>query len=79
MIETKMFSFSKVVNALYKALSTANQLLPLYQQAQPIIKNTKKIVKVFNNINTKRIIEITDNKKNTSKIIYNNSNPVFFQ
>ena len=74
-INTNSLSFSRIIGGISKALNTANQLIPIYQQAKPMIGNAKKIINAFNTVNRVSIINI-DHKKNTQKI---GSNPVFFQ
>ena len=78
-------TFSKIITGISKGLNIANQMIPLYQQAKPMISNAKKVMSIIkefknydtpkNNINNKNKTNIT--KK--SQTIVNSSNPVFFQ
>ena len=75
------FIFSKVLSGAYKTLGLANQIIPLYQQVSPMVKNAKSAFSVLKNFNT-------NSKVSTSKPIIKNiksekkelslNNPVFF-
>lgn len=43
-IAKSAFSFSKIIGGLSRTLSIANQLIPLYKQAMPMIKNARTIL-----------------------------------
>ena len=45
-IPTKTFSLVKVLGGLSKTLNVANQLIPLYNQAKPMISNAKNMEKM---------------------------------
>ena len=80
------FSLTRVLGGISKGLSIANQVIPLYQQAKPMIQNAKKVMSVLKEFNksstpatnnNKTIIDIDETPKKTD--IINQSRPVFFQ
>ena len=80
---TSSLSLTKILGGISKGLTIANQIIPLYQQTKPIIKNAKQIMNVlkeFNNSNNnnKTTIEVKTKKK-TDNTNQSNSLPVFFQ
>ena len=80
------FSLTRVLGGISKGLSIANQVIPLYQQAKPMIQNAKKVMSVLKEFN-KSSTPATNNNKTTIDIdetpkktdIINQSRPVFFQ
>ena len=83
-------TFGKVLNGISKTLSVANQVIPLYQQAMPMINNAKTIFSVLkklkseNNNKESKTTDISNlsPKEKIQKNIFrkeNNNNPVFFQ
>ena len=77
-------SFGKVLNGISKTLSIANQVIPLYQQAKPMINNAKTILSVLKGIKDTnapaKINNITTKKEPENKSIIENTNtPIFFQ
>ncbi len=74
-------NISGILNGLSKALTVANQAIPLYKQVSPMIgkaKNMVSIMKEINKSNPKQPIKNTNNTKIIKKEpVYNN--PVFFQ
>ncbi len=87
-ISTKSFSFSKILGGISKTLNVANQVIPLYQQAKPLINNAKNIfsiVKEFNKPDKNTQISKSQNNitkkepvNDSSKQIINYNNPTFF-
>lgn len=80
------FSLTRVLGGISKGLSIANQVIPLYQQAKPMIQNAKKVMSVLKEFNksstpttsnNKTTIDIDETPKKTDVI--NQSRPVFFQ
>ncbi len=87
-------SISKVIGGISKTLNVANQIIPLYLEAKPMIKNAKNAFSVAKEImatpKEKKTINTSSqlnkqNKQETSqkkeeKILLqkNNNNPVFF-
>ena len=78
-------TFGKVLGGISKTLSIANQVIPLYQQAKPMINNAKTILEVLKGLKSDnktttlvKEIEPQDIKENTISIRSNNS-PTFFQ
>lgn len=53
----KTFSFTKILGGISKTLNVANQLIPLYNQAKPIISNARNILGVLKEFNTKDLAE----------------------
>lgn len=86
-------TLTKVLGGISRGLSIANQVIPLYQQAKPMIQNAKKIMGVLrefnsnnnnnnNNSNTngKTTIDVNKAKEKTEVINHQSgNNPVFFQ
>lgn len=69
-------SFGKIIGGLSKTLSIANQVIPLYQQAKPLISNfsnTMNVLKTFAS-NTKDTKKEASNIKPTSNNQELNSN-----
>lgn len=85
-------SLSKVIGGVSKTLNVANQIIPLYMQAKPMISNAKNAFKVakeiLNTPSSKNMPSKTketpkkDAKKTTQKeeqpTIVSTNNPVFF-
>ena len=59
-------TFTKVLSGISKTLGIANQVIPLYKEAKPMINNAKTILSVLKSMNGK------DNKSNNSNIIKEN-------
>ena len=80
---TQGFSLTKMLSGLSRGLNFANQMIPLYQQAKPLISNARKlmgIIKEFSHYNPPKENSITPPQKNTSEAqTIATSNPVFFQ
>lgn len=85
------FSIGKIVGGLSKTLNVANQLIPLYKEAKPMIKNAKNafnLIKEFGNTTTNTVLinkekNITPFKEKLelvkeNKINYNKKGPTFF-
>ncbi len=82
-------SLTKVLGGISRGLSIANQVIPLYQQAKPMIQNAKKVMSVLkefnkpsNNINStnnKTTVEVNSKEKTEPTMIQSGSTPVFFQ
>lgn len=83
-------SFTKVLGGINKTLNVANQIIPLYMQAKPMITNARNafsVAKEFmtahpqtqqkQNITTKPISKI-EPKKEDIKSLPTSNNPVFF-
>ena len=82
-------SLTKVLGGISRGLSIANQVIPLYQQAKPMIQNAKKVMSVLkefnkpsNNINSttnKTTVEVNSKEKTETFKVQSGSTPVFFQ
>ncbi len=78
-------SLTKVLGGISKGLSIANQVIPLYQQAKPMIQNARKVMNVLgelkktNNI-SKTTVDVKNVKEKTESLkIQSTNSPVFFQ
>ena len=78
-------SLTKVLGGISKGLSIANQVIPLYQQAKPMIQNARKVMNVLgelkktNNI-SKTTADVKNVKEKTESLkIQSTNSPVFFQ
>lgn len=85
---TSGLTFSKVLGGISKTLSIANQVIPLYQQAKPMINNAKTIFSVLKEFNTKNpeTTKTSTTKSSIQEVSYtekqtmpNTNSPVFFQ
>lgn len=89
---TKGLSFPKIIGGISKTLQIANQVIPLYQKAKPIISNARSIMGVLKGMTKEnpKILEATnavvksasktkttDNLNNSTKKIESTS-PTFF-
>lgn len=85
---TKALTFPKIIGGISKTLQIANQIIPLYQRAKPMIANAKSIIGVMKSMgkNVTKTIEAkspsTENFKsnintNTKKAEQTTS-PTFF-
>lgn len=69
---TKGLSLTKIIGGLSKTLQIANQVIPLYQKARPMIQNARNmmgILKEFTKNNSKGIEEANATIVNTKKEI----------
>lgn len=83
------FSLTRVLGGISKGLSIANQVIPLYQQAKPMIQNARKVISVLgelnksnnnsNNTNNKTTVEVTSKEKTETIKVQPSNSPVFFQ
>ena len=78
-------SLTKVLGGISKGLSIANQVIPLYQQAKPMIQNARKVMNVLgelkktNNI-SKTTVDVKNVKEKTESLkIQSTNSAVFFQ
>lgn len=78
-------SLTKVLGGISEGLSIANQVIPLYQQAKPMIQNARKVMNVLgelkktNNI-SKTTVDVKNVKEKTESLkIQSTNSPVFFQ
>lgn len=81
----RAFNFTKILGGISKTLNVANQLIPLYNQAKPIISNARNILGVLKEFNSKdfeesknNIIESKDYKIKKEELSSNENNPTFF-
>lgn len=68
-------TFSKVLGGLSKTLSIANQVIPLYREAKPMIHNAKTIFSVLKDINKNN----NSSRNNTSNNITSSKSNSSFQ
>ena len=85
-------TLSKVIGGVSKTLNVANQIIPLYMQAKPMISNARNAFKIAKGIlstpstsNTSQNVNVaSSNKEKTTTIkeeqptIVSTNNPVFF-
>ena len=79
-------SFTKVISGISKTLNVANQVIPLYKEAKPMINNAKTILGALkdigkgNNNQTTTLKNSETTKKDTTPEarIVSNNNPTFF-
>ena len=84
------FSLTRVLGGISKGLSIANQVIPLYQQAKPMIQNARKVISVLGelnksnnnsnntNNNNKTTVEVTSTEKTETIKVQPSNSPVFF-
>ncbi len=63
----KGLSLAKIIGGLSKTLQIANQVIPIYQKAKPMIKNARSIMNVLKTINK------TSSQNNETKIANKNN------
>ena len=85
------FSLTRVLGGISKGLSIANQVIPLYQQAKPMIQNARKVISVLGelnksnnnsnntNNNNKTTVEVTSKEKTETIKVQPSNSPVFSQ
>jgi len=76
-------TFAKVLGGISKTLNIANQVIPIYREAKPMINNAKNILSVLKDFNIsnshKNNTLKENNKKDTvNKEIIRNNGPNFF-
>ena len=57
------FSIGKLIGGLSKTLNVANQVIPLYKEAKPMIQNARNafsLIKEFTNTTTTKVINNTE-------------------
>lgn len=87
-------SLSRILSGLSRGLTLANQVIPLYQQAKPMISNARKAFSILKEFNNAPATNASNKNNNTQKestnhvntnekksLTYNGSasTPVFFQ
>lgn len=78
-------SFTKILSGISKTLNVANQVIPLYQQAKPMINNAKTIMSALKDFTTKSKnntdISSISEPKNEEALThkFTNNLPTFFQ
>ena len=80
-------SFTKVLSGISKTLNVANQVIPIYKEAKPMINNAQTILgapkefgKSTNSNNSSNTKNTDSEKKDTTPKIrtVSNNNPTFF-
>ncbi|MDD2409373.1 MAG: hypothetical protein PHD03_01475 [Bacilli bacterium] len=75
-------SLGKILSGLSKTLGIANQVIPLYQQTKPLVKNVRSaynLIKTNNKISNSEPKIIKNNIKPKEKTItYPDNSPQFF-
>ena len=65
---TKGLSFVKILGGLSKTLQIANQVIPLYQKARPVLANAKNMLGVLKEINKPNANTIKNETQTSSSI-----------
>jgi len=86
-LPTSGLTFTKILGGISKTLSVANQVIPLYQEAKPMINNAKTIFGVIKGLNNNDVKKERQKKNikpeiksHTKKDIDTKINtPTFFQ
>lgn len=82
-------TLTKVLGGISKTLNIANQVIPLYQQAKPMIHNAKTILSVLKDVNkpanttstnkkTANTPNISSKESISSTPVIKGNSPVFF-
>lgn len=75
-------SFTKLLFGLNKTLRIAGQVIPIYRDSKPLVKNVYSFVKKRNNKNVIKndtsILDIENKVEEKKKTIVKNNNPQFF-
>ena len=76
-LKTTTLSFGKILSSISKTLNVANQLIPLYTKAKPLVQNSTKLLNGFS-----AVLNKSDNDNSTKllekKTESSSNNPVFF-
>ncbi len=79
-------TFTKVLSGISKTLNVANQVIPIYREARPMINNAKTILgalkdigKNSNNNNSSSTNNTNTIKNDTTQSVVSNNNISFFQ
>ncbi len=75
-------SFTKLLFGLNKTLRIAGQVIPIYRDSKPLVKNVYSFVKKRNNKNAIKndtsILDMENKVEEKKKTIVKNNNPQFF-
>ncbi len=73
-------NFTKVISGISKTLNVANQVIPLYKEARPMINNAKTILNTLKDFSKTRSNSFTNTIKNdiTKTKVISSNNPKFF-
>lgn len=76
-------TFTKVLSGISKTLNVANQVIPIYREARPMINNAKTILGALKDIGKNNNSSSTNNtntiKNDTTQSVVSNNNISFFQ
>ena len=77
-------TFTKVLSGISKTLNVANQVIPIYREARPMINNAKTILGALkdigkNNNNSSSTNNTNTIKNDTTQSVVSNNNISFFQ
>ena len=75
----KNITITKVLDSLSKGLNIANQFIPIYKEAKPIINNTKKLFSLIKNTPKNIINNNSNSQKKEVNLSKYTSKPIFFQ
>lgn len=75
-------SFTKLLFGLNKTLRIAGQVIPIYRDSKPLVKNIYSFVKKRNNKNVIKndtsVLDMENKVEEKKKTIVKNNNPQFF-
>lgn len=74
-------TFTKVLSGISKTLNVANQVIPIYREARPMINNAKTILRALKDIgkNSSSTNNTNTIKNDTTQSVVSNNNISFFQ
>lgn len=73
---TRAFSFGKIITGLSKTLNIANQVIPIYLKARPIIANAKSTLGMLKEFTTKNSTSDKPSKTISPNPVKNDSQPI---
>lgn len=78
MLNSKISIFG-IIDGLNRALNVANNVIPLYEKAKPMLSNAKNVLTIVKEFNKSDDTTIKNDKEEQVINITHYNNPVFFQ
>lgn len=78
MLNSKISIFG-IIDGLNRALNVANNVIPLYEKAKPMLSNAKNVLTIVKEFNKSDDTTIKNDKEEQVINITHFNNPVFFQ
>lgn len=80
---TNSLTLPKIIGGISKTLQIANQIIPLYQKAKPLITNARSIMSIMKEMGQKvpktiEAKEVVTTKEKQEKKEETNASPTFF-